>query len=254
MNLRDFFTTKMIEDLKKEEQDILFNFVEQSLNESKKVNLLPIEGEARLDKQGNFYDPLNRKSTRPKNINEFIDLVETLIKIEGEKSTWFKNSKEEIKLVPYGLEEALQTNSISYRILSGEPGPFGKGKVNQPSVSRHNSFLRGVIDDPDDPNYKIYIMSRLQTYMVEFCISSSNSREADELILWLQNILNNYVWYFKYSGIKEFRFTRRGSDYVEEYDSNLLYKRPISYYVLTEELSEISFVKLRKIIMQLNVK
>lgn len=254
MNISDVFTEQMKQEISENEADFILEILESGISEMENMNLQPLHPGKVLSKNNLvFYDTSLKKPNAPKNIRQFMDLVEDLIKEESKKATWLENTEEEIRFVPLGLDKTMQTNCIVHKVIQGEPGPFGRGRPHASNTLRYNPFLREIIDDPDDPNYKLFIYSKIRSYTVEFCACSQRAREADELIDWLQSTLENYIWYFKYSGIQDFRYLRRNADYSEERDSNRYYSRPVQYYVLTEELSYMSFAKLRRIISHVSL-
>jgi hypothetical protein len=71
--------------------------------------------------------------------------------------------------------------------------------------------------------------------------------------MWLENMMEDYAWWFALQGVPRVIYQGQGADMVINVDNNRWYGRPIDYYVKTETLHSYSEKTLEEILVRLAV-
>jgi hypothetical protein len=64
-------------------------------------------------------------------------------------------------------------------------------------------------------------------------------------------MMEEYTWYFRYSGVNRIFYQGRGREIVREFHNNKIYGRPIDYFVRTEKLRVMSQKTMEEILIHL---
>jgi hypothetical protein len=186
-----------------------------------------------------------------KNINETLELIEKAIRDYERRYNISDDSR--IDYVYEEPDELKQLETISVLIDRVEPASFSKGAPFQGTVKNLVPMLREVTNDPDNPGYKLAILGYWHDNMIQLTCWSRTNKAANTRAIWLENLMNEYRWYFQYSGINQIFYQGRGTQLVKNVNNNKIYGRPIYYYVRTETLVRYSQKELEQIYVNLIV-
>lgn len=147
----------------------------------------------------------------------------------------------------------METETISYKLLSREPATMG----GPPFTGRHEykPRIRSIVDDPDAPGFKLFTLGQHFENEIMFTCWAKTNKTVNKRALWLEDTLKRYAWMFKYEGVMEFIFLRRLSDDIEELTGkdNTLHSRSLVYYVRTERLTHLSEPTIRRIVCRFGI-
>lgn len=195
--------------------------------------------------------PASRTPGNTKNISEFYELVRQAIthseaeanvsderKVDFTRDFSFKEMKNEI---------------LTYELARREPGDFSQGDPFGGSVKNLKPVYRETVDDEDNPTYKKLIFGYWYDNEVEFTCYGRTNKEADERALWFENLMNNYLWFFRYSGVSRVLYLGRGEETSEEFDGFKVFGRSIRFFVKTEEISVVSEKSIERILLNVSL-
>ena len=186
-----------------------------------------------------------------KDINGFYELVEEAMKHSEEVGGASEESK-----INFTRDYSLFgfTNEIvTYKLLKREPGDFSQGPPFGGSVKNYRPVLREEIEDQDNPSYKKLVFGYWHDNLVEFTCFARTNKEADDRALWIEKLMNNYLWFFRYSGVNRVLYFGRGSETSEKFDGYTIYGRSIKYFVRTEDIVVVSEKEIEQIALNYSV-
>lgn len=186
-----------------------------------------------------------------KDINSFYDLAAEAIR-HSEKAG---QSSEENK-VYFGKDFSFKSEKrevITYELIKRRPGDFSQGDPFGGSVKNLKPVLREEIDDEDNPGYKKLVFGYFYDNLVRFTCYGRTHKEVDDRAIWLEKVMNNYLWFFRYSGLNRVLYMGRGSEIEKEYDGFTIHGRQVDYFVKTEEITIVSEKEIEQLVIEVNV-
>ena len=186
-----------------------------------------------------------------KDIEGFYSLVEESVRHSESVGGTSEESKVDFTR-DYSLSEF--TNEImTYKLLKREPGDFSQGPPFGGTVKNYKPKLREEIEDPDNPTYKKLIFGYWHDNLVEFTCFARTNKEADDRALWIENLMNNYLWFFRYSGVNRVLYFGRGTETSEKFDGYTIHGRSIKYFVRTEDIVTVSEKEIEQIALNYSI-
>jgi len=194
-----------------------------------------------------------------KDILEIMGLIKTVVEEYEEKKHLVEDAR---VLVTYEnpdqrLEDLTQERSpkgiLSISIRRRQPGAFGGGAPFEQKVKNRRPILREEIDDPENPGYRKATLGYFYDNVMRITCWARTNKVANELGLWFEGLMEDYLWWFRYSGVNRILFQDRGPDMVEDIKGIRLYGRPIDYFVRTERLTVVSQKKLEQILIRCQI-
>jgi len=143
--------------------------------------------------------------------------------------------------------------TIAYRLRKRAPGTTAGGNKpfneNRREVTPH---LRAVtIDNVEKPGEPTFNMGQWYDNEVRFEIYARTNREANEIAMWFENIMDQNRQFFAYKGIMKYYFLERESDTVVKEGDGIVHCRPMCYWVRTEKCYEITEQAINNIVILL---
>lgn len=190
-------------------------------------------------------------------IEQFIDQVKRIMEIEQED---FKNkvilvddfSKNNIFENPEKPGEDVRA-VISYKLCRRAPGTTKGG--NQPfdktRTERVPQYRGADYDDVENPREVIMYMGQWFDNELCFNVHARSNKEANDIALWFENIMEGNRQFFAYNGILKYYFVERESDSVVKEGDGVVHVRPMVYWVRTEKCYEITEQAINKIVILL---
>jgi len=187
---------------------------------------------------------------KAKSLLEFHDLVRQAIdNYEDRAGTSQKNR------VTFTEEEPdvkSMTESITFSLVSRQPGAFGQGPPGQAKVHNRRPMFREELDDPENPKYKNLSFGFWYDNVVRFTCWARTNKAANRRALWFESLMAEYNWWFVMQGVNRVFWEGQGSDIVVRVNENKWYGRPIDFFVKTEKVSTFKQKTLEEIIIRLN--
>lgn len=205
----------------------------------------------KLRQSGTSYVPVH--ST----LKDFIDKVKQLVDLNQ------KDKKNKVILVddfsPNNIfEDPKEPGSdvvatIAYRLRKRAPGTTAA--TNQPFDGRRREVtphLRAVtVDEVNNPGGVTFNMGQWYDNEVRFEIYARTNKEANEISMWFENIMDQNRQFFAYNGIMKYYFLERESDTVVKEGDGVVHCRPMCYWVRTEKCYEITEQAINNIVILL---
>jgi hypothetical protein len=192
------------------------------------------------------------KSTTPGNSKNIIEVM-SLVKdaIEDYERRQHTNEKDHVLVTYEDPDTPVQVETITLSIDSRQPGGFGGGPPFQTQVKNQRPILREETEDPDAPGYKRAILGYLHDNILRLTCWALTNKAANARMLWLEEVMEQYLWYFRISGTNRFLYYKHGPQLVKTISNNRMYGRPIDYFVRTETLRAVSEKELETIYVNL---
>lgn len=199
------------------------------------------------------------KSVTPgkaKDIYEFFELVKQVTEHRQVAMNVSEDSKVFMTQEFSEVEQHLET--ISFSVMKRQPGSFSEGAPFQGDVKNLRPILREVVDDVDNPGYRKVIQGYWYDNLVKFTCWAKTNKEANDRSLWLEQLIEDYTWFFRISGVSRVYFWERLADSVEDTTNsiksttNKYYGRSLVYYLRTEKITTLSEKELEQVIVNVH--
>jgi hypothetical protein len=193
--------------------------------------------------------PPTRTPQPAKNIIEVMELIEKAIRDYDERTHVTEDAAITLLYDSPDTEEQLEAISIS--LERREPGMHGQGRPFENAVKQLKPILREEMDDPDHPGYKRAILGKFYDNMLQLTCWARTNKQANERALWLENVMEEYDWFFVASGTNRVLYQGRASEKKTNVSGHKAYGRPINYFVRTEKLTTVSQKELEQVQVRL---
>lgn len=180
-----------------------------------------------------------------KNILETMELVRQAIKDYELRTHVTEEAKIDVTYAKPDVDRDIE--SISVEIVRREPGMFGQGAPFGSATKNLRPILRENVRDPEHPGYRRAVLGYFYDNMLRFTCWARTNKAANERVLWLENVMEEYSWFFVYSGANRVLYQGQRDDVVNEVGNNKYYGRPVDYFVRTEKLRQVSEKTLEEI-------
>lgn len=194
--------------------------------------------------------PRTKSPGQSKNYLEFVGLVEKAIR--AQETAQNVPSSRAVKFSWDRLDDDIESEVITASLTRREPGKFAQGAPFEGSVKHLRPILREVIDDEDNPGYRIAVLGRWFDNLVRFTCWAQTNQEAMERAFWLEKLMEDYKWFFIQSGVQRVYFWSQEEVTIDN-DGNKLYGRSLTYYVKTEEITTLSEKTIETVSIELGV-
>lgn len=248
----------LIKDLTEAESELFLKTVEEWNNSrSRQINngiLLQDGYKIRINDDGSVTKLDEKGKAISSSIDDLFYLLDNIFKnsIKINPKKWMSRDEKEKLSVNFSMayqEKEPKTPSITYRVISGQPGAFGRGPENSPTTRQRDKILIESVSDPNDINNQYYIFNSSSDFHIEISTYGKTPEEADKVRRWVEDSIQSNIWYLKYSGIRSFFFSQRLSDNKIEIGEDIIHQRTLKYFVMINELSWTSLQKLRQLIL-----
>jgi hypothetical protein len=193
-----------------------------------------------------------RRPQPAKNIVEFFELTKQVIEDKEIANNIIEDQK--VLFTPEYPPQELDKVTISFSVVRREPASTSQGRHFNQQRQEWKPRVREIIDDPNNPGYKLMILGQKFENIVQFIIWAKTHKEANKRAEWFEDLMREYAWFIKYKGVDEFYMLERGEDIILDVDQQRIVGRPFHYYVRTEKLTYLSEPTIRRIILELGIK
>lgn len=220
---------------------------------------VPLEIRARAENQYmDIVRSLPQMTTSPfpsKNINQTMELIREAIVNYMEREGSTEDAR--INVMFSNTDVPMDVESISITLLSRLPGSFEKSTVMDvmsPSKTRTmKPVLREEGEDPDAPGYRRAILGCFYDNIIELTAWARTAKTANDRALWLEDLMEEYQYFFKLSGVNRLMFAERGTDQSLNVNGNIIHGRPLRFYVRTEKIRAVRQKTLEQIYIHVSV-
>ena len=158
----------------------------------------------------------------------------------------------EVQITYENPDTYINLETVSICLEQREPGMYGQGRPFENKTKNLRPILREVKDDPDNLGYKLAILGYFYDNILRLTCWARTNKVANNRALWLENVMEEYSWYFTSAGVNRFLYYGRDKEIVRNVDNNKIYGRPIDYYVRTEKIRAVSQKTLEEIYIHLS--
>lgn len=195
----------------------------------------------------------SNKTKTPKSSKDIIEVLELIRQAVLDKySKDHKTEDAKIDVTYQEPDKMIDLETISMTFTNRVPGQFAQGppQIKSGVVKNRRPILREVLDDEDNPGYKKAFLGYFFDNVIELTPWARTNKQANARALWLEELMEEYTWFFVYSGTNRVFFDSWGSNRTVNIDGNKFFGRPINYFVRTERILEIKQKTLEQILLR----
>ena len=193
------------------------------------------------------------KTTTPgpaKNIIEVMELIKTAIEDRDRRQHKTADARVVVSYEDPDTDALLETITLS--LIRREPGTYSQGRPMEGKVKQLRPILRELQSDSENPGYQRAIMGYFYDNVLQLTCWARTNKTANERAIWLETLMEDYMWWFVYSGTNRILYQGRASEKTVKIQNNKIYGRPINYFVRTEQLRTVSQKELEEIVVYLS--
>lgn len=203
---------------------------------------------SRLD--ANQDDRRMQTPTAAKDIREFSLLVKQAI----ENAQTREKARQLVNFSYEAPNSTTELERITFAVVERDPGGFDQGSPMKQEVRNLRPILREEIEDPNAPGYRLAILGKHFDHIVRLICWAKVSWQAFDRMLWLENVMDNYAWWFTSQGINRVIYWGSKGEIVLTVNDNKIYGRPVDYFVRTEKLQTVSTKTMTELVIQLGIQ
>lgn len=130
---------------------------------------------------------------------------------------------------------------ITFRITERRPGQASRGAPGSSGIQNLKPLHRETVPDPDHPGYRMAIFGFWYDTWVRLTCWALTNKEANKRAVWLEDIMQEYQWYFTFKGFPRVLYQGRSTDdETKKVKDSKIYGRHIDFYVRDEYLLRVS--------------
>jgi len=177
-------------------------------------------------------------------LNDFFPLVKDAL--ESKQNAENVPADKRLLFVEEDPPEALDTEAITFFLDGRVNGSYSRGRPGEGRVRELTPHLRGQVEHPDHPGEQLLILGKFWDNTIKFNIYAMNNKQARERLLWFENVMLSYRWYFAHFGYRVFE-TGVGSRERVEVNDRKLTKYPVVFELRTEDIVYLDAQELKRI-------
>lgn len=165
-------------------------------------------------------------------------------------------SREASEKVPEGKElevfandppELVHTEAITFFLNGRAPGQINRGHAGQSRIKEVTAHVRSIQQHPEHIGEKLITMGRLFDNYITFNIYARDDITALKRVLWLENVMDSFRWYFRVHGISQVVEQGVGPKEQVEIGQLTVTKYPMSYFIRTEDTYQFGSQELKHV-------
>ncbi len=194
---------------------------------------------------------LSSKSRTPRESKSLIGVYDLIRKaIEDMEKRQRTPQENKITFTEEEPDNKALTEVITFSLIKREPGAYGQGSPFESNVRNLRPIFREEQDDPENPGYRIATTGYWHDNIIRLTCWAQTNKTANARAEWLENLMEEYSWFFKAEGVARVLFWGRDSDIIKSIDNNKWYGRPMDYFVRTETIRAFSEKKIEEILLK----
>lgn len=183
-----------------------------------------------------------------KTIYETADLIRQAIEDYEKRMGLVQDAR--VKVSWQNPDTDAELEAITFGIERREPGQFSRGAPFEGDVKNMKGIFRAEYDDTENPGYKKAVIGYYHDNILRMTCWGRTNKSVNERALWLEDIMDEYMWWFRWSGVARILFLRQSGEVTREINNNRFYGRQLDYFVRTEKLKTISQREIESIIIR----
>lgn len=197
------------------------------------------------------------KTPRHGDIEEFIDAIAELIAMDqetAEQRVMLKDQHAEGNIMEDPDDPAKELSGVVlYAMKRRAPGTMAGGNVwfNRERREVKPRIREIITNDPNNPSQAKIVYSQWFDNEVLFEIVARTNKRANELALWLEDLLERNRTFFMCRGFQRYLYNMREEDGQKQYGNDNYHVRPLCYFVRTERTNEVSEQTLNRLVITL---
>ena len=185
------------------------------------------------------------------NLLGFFDLVQNAIR-SRENSDGVPDDKR-LLIVANDPPEEIDTEAITYFLSARKRGKFSRGTAGSGGVTEVSSHVRSIQQHPEHLGEKLVTMGRFFDNWITFNVYARDDLTALKRVLWLEDVMDTFRWYFRVHGIQQVIEEGVGEKKHVTIGELELTKYPMSYFVRTEDTYQFGSQELKRIELDVDV-
>ena len=186
-----------------------------------------------------------------KDINDIAELIYKAIQDYETRTHATNDAKVNIVYEYPDMDFDAETISICY--MHRVPGAYSQGGAGEGNIKNRRPILREQMKDPDNPGYRRSVMGFYYDNIIRLIAWARTNKVANNRAVWLENVMEEYSWFFAFSGVNRILFEGWRPSETITINNNTYFGRPIDFFVRTEKLFNISEKELEQICIRLIV-
>lgn len=187
-----------------------------------------------------------------KNIVETLDLIVDAIQDYETRTHVLERDK--IRIVYENPMDPIEYDTVTLSIARRQPGSFSQGAPFEGSVKNRRPLLREEFADPDNPGYRKAVLGYFHDNIIRITCWGLTNKSANKLMLKVEEIIEQYIWYFRLSGVNRFLYEQHGLQVEHTVNNARIYGRPIDYFCRTETIRTVSEKELEVVCVNLAIR
>ena len=183
------------------------------------------------------------------NILGFFELVQNAIKsreIEDEVP-----EDKRLLVLAHDPPEEIDTEAVTFFLQRRLPGSFGRGTIGESKTRELIAHKRSEVQHPEHIGEKLITMGRRFDNTIKFHIYARDDLIALKRVLWLENVIDSFRWYFRIHGIYNVLEIDVGDKERVTIGELVVTRYPMSYFVMTEDIYQFGSQELKSV--ELNI-
>jgi hypothetical protein len=213
--------------------------------------LTEAEVKARINKYLEDISAVKQPVPQYENLLGFFSLVQNAIR-SREASERVPEDKR-LLVLANDPPETIDTEAITFFLQSRAPGQFNRGSAGQARIKEVAAHVRSIQQHPEHISEKLVTMGRFYDNSIVFNIYARDDFTALKRVLWLENVMDSFRWYFRVHGISQVIEQGVGDKKHVEIGQLSLTKYPMSYFIRTEDTYQFGSQELKHIELNTNV-
>ena len=194
------------------------------------------------------------RTRTPGTAKDIVEVMELVEKVIRDYETRTHATNDSIVNITYEKpDKPIETETISMQVISRVPGMYGRGSPGESNTKNRRPLLRESLDDPDNPGYKRLVLGFFYDNTLRLTCWAKTNKQANKRALWLETVMEEYDWFFVYSGVNRLLYESWRTNEVIDISGNRYYGRPIDFFVRTEKLLNVTEKILEQIIFRLAI-
>jgi len=203
-------------------------------------------------------ETFGNRTTTPGTAKEIVEAMELIgHAIEDYETRTNVNADARVHYLYSKPDQPSQLEAITAELVDRDPGVMERTSLRQRKLSSKvrniKPLLREIKEDPDNPGYKRAILGYFYDNTVRLTCWARTNKTALQRALWLEEVLEEYQWYFTSAGVNRLLYDGRGPNMLEEVQNNRIYGISIDVFIRTEKLRAVSEKELEQVIIRLAV-
>lgn len=149
--------------------------------------------------------------------------------------------------------EEIDTEAVTFYLQGRTPGQFNRGGAGESRIKEVVPHTRSIQQHPEHIGEKLITMGRFFDNYIAFNVYARDDFTALKRVLWLENVMDSFRWYFRVHGINQVIEMGVGDKEHVTIGELEVTKYPMSYFIRTEDTFQFGSQELRQVELDTDV-